>query len=199
MSDHYRSRLEGFEAPTAGAKHDMSPVQVVQLIDRSGLVTGSRDSQLAHRQGDLHEAFSVAIFDSRGRMLLQRRSPEKIRFPSLWTNACCSHTRAGVPILDGARERLVDEMGFQVPLLKVASFVYRARDEASGLIEHEFDHVLVGRFDGDPVPDPREASEARWMGWSSLLRDLAANPKAYTPWFPRVVEALETAVTSSSP
>jgi hypothetical protein len=45
---------------------------------------------------------------------------------------------------------------------------------------------------------PRDASEARWIGWGSLLRDLAANPKAYTPWFPRVVKTFEKVATSIS-
>ncbi len=42
-------------------------------------------------KGVLHRAFSVFLFDSEGRLLLQQRSPEKITFPEHWTNTCCSH------------------------------------------------------------------------------------------------------------
>ncbi len=39
----------------------------------------------------LHRAFSVFLFDDEGRLLLQKRSPEKITYPSFWANTCCSH------------------------------------------------------------------------------------------------------------
>jgi isopentenyl-diphosphate delta-isomerase len=40
----------------------------------------------------LHRAFSVFLFHpSTGKLLLQRRAIEKITFPGMWTNTCCSH------------------------------------------------------------------------------------------------------------
>lgn len=43
-------------------------------------------------KGLLHRAFSVFLFrPSDGRLLLQKRADEKITFPSMWTNTCCSH------------------------------------------------------------------------------------------------------------
>lgn len=42
-------------------------------------------------QGMLHRAFSVFLFNSKGELLLQQRSDEKITFPGYWTNTCCSH------------------------------------------------------------------------------------------------------------
>lgn len=46
--------------------------------------------------GLLHRAFSVFLFDSQNRLLLQQRASEKITFPDMWTNTCCSHP-LGVP------------------------------------------------------------------------------------------------------
>lgn len=46
--------------------------------------------------GLLHRAFSVFLFDSKNRLLLQQRASEKITFPDLWTNTCCSHP-LGIP------------------------------------------------------------------------------------------------------
>ena len=42
-------------------------------------------------KGLLHRAFSVFLFDSENRLLLQQRASEKITFPNMWTNTCCSH------------------------------------------------------------------------------------------------------------
>lgn len=42
-------------------------------------------------KGLLHRAFSCFLFNSEGELLLQQRASEKITFPDLWTNTCCSH------------------------------------------------------------------------------------------------------------
>ena len=52
-------------------------------------------------EGLLHRAFSVFLFDSKNRLLLQQRASEKITFPDMWTNTCCSHP-LGVPGETGA-------------------------------------------------------------------------------------------------
>ena len=59
-------------------------------------------------KGLLHRAFSAFVFrPSDGKLLLQRRAPEKITFPSMWTNTCCSH-----PLDDFVEERNEeDQMG----------------------------------------------------------------------------------------
>ncbi|EER06087.1 prokaryotic dna topoisomerase, putative [Perkinsus marinus ATCC 50983] len=39
-----------------------------------------------------HRAFSVLLFEkSTGSMLIQKRAANKITYPSMWANACCSH------------------------------------------------------------------------------------------------------------
>lgn len=42
-------------------------------------------------RGILHRAFSVFLFNSQKDLLLTRRSLDKITFPGVWTNTCCSH------------------------------------------------------------------------------------------------------------
>jgi len=78
--------------------------------------------------------------------------------------------------------RLVEEMGLRVPLGDVGTFLYRAEDPASGLVEHELDHVLVGGHDGDPTPDPAEVDGWRWVSIDALAADVTARPERYTPW-----------------
>lgn len=52
-------------------------------------------------KGLLHRAFSVFLFNSRNELLLQQRATEKITFPDMWTNTCCSHP-LGIPGEGGA-------------------------------------------------------------------------------------------------
>ena len=71
------------------------------LVDEGDVVTGHANKYTSHRflpaqpRGLLHRAFSVFLFDPRGRLLLQQRASSKITFPSVWTNTCCSHQLHG--------------------------------------------------------------------------------------------------------
>src|SRR5947208_8010195 len=99
------------------APADLMPADQVILVDESDQPIGTAPKLAAHQDGGrLHRAFSVFIFDSAGRMLLQRRAPSKYHFGGLWTNACCSHPRVGQTLNESARARLLHEFGFETSL-----------------------------------------------------------------------------------
>ena len=152
-------------------------------------MVGSADKLEAHRApGMLHVAFSVVVLDRHGGVLLQRRAATKHHFRGLWSNTCCSHPRPGESVVAAGERRLAEEMGFTTSLVKVGTFTYRATDPDSGLVEHEMDHVLVGRHEGEPHPDPAEVSEWRRTDLGTLIADVAARPGRYTPWLAQVLE-----------
>ena len=68
-------------------------------------------------------------------------------------------------------------------LRRVFGFVYRA-ELAGGLVEHEYDHVLVGRYAGTPSPNPAEVADWRWAAPPRVGRALQRRPSAFTAWFP---------------
>src|SRR5439155_10039933 len=119
------------------------------------------------------------------------------RFGGLWTNTCCGHPRPEEAVLTAAQRRLREEMGIGVVLEEAARFAYRATDAVSGLTEHEYDHVLVGRFDGSSDPDSQEVADWKWVGMEALRLDLGADPSSYSPWLPPALEALDQRSRSS--
>lgn len=154
----------------------------VILVTDDDAPVGVRRKQDAHVAGLLHRAFSVFVFDSSDRLLLQRRSLSKYHSGGLWSNTCCSHPRPGESTRAAAHRRLFEEMGFECPLRTAFSFVYRA-DVGDGLMEHEYDHVFTGRFDGEPAPDFDEVDDWRWIPVPALERELAETPGRFTFWF----------------
>ena len=151
------------------------------------LLVDDTDSQLdpaerleAHRRGLLHRAASVFVFNGAGELLLQRRASSKAAFSGKWANTCCTHARPGEAIVETGERRLREEMGLEVALTHVGSFIYVARDPVSRLIEHEFDHVLVGVTDVEPILDLAEADETRWVDLDVLRRSV--DDPEYAPW-----------------
>jgi isopentenyl-diphosphate Delta-isomerase len=154
----------------------------VILVDRDDTAIGVEHKQAAHIEGSLHRAFSIFVFDRAGRMLLQRRALSKYHSGGLWSNTCCSHPRPGESTAAAAQRRLFEEMGFHCPLETAFSFVYRAA-VGDGLVEHEYDHVFIGEFDGDPAPEPAEVDAWRWVEPAALRREMRQRPGDFTYWF----------------
>jgi isopentenyl-diphosphate delta-isomerase len=159
---------------------------LVELVDEVGRARGSSTVEQAHAApGQLHRAFSVLLQDQAGRFLLQRRAAAKTRFPLRWANACCGHPAPGEAVVDAGARRLAEEIGLTgVPLAEVGVYLYRAADPATGRVEHEYDHVLLGRVAAEPVlePDPTEVAEVRWIAAGDLFAAAGAEPEAYAPW-----------------
>jgi isopentenyl-diphosphate delta-isomerase len=160
---------------------------LVVLVDAHDAEIGVAPKLQAHRDGRLHRAVSVVLFDDTVRVLLQRRASGKYHSGGLWSNTCCGHPRPGESVIDTARRRLRDELGIEgVELMRVSEFVYFAR-LGGGLVEHELDHVAIGHWAGPVMPDSSEVSETRWIEPRALFVELAARRDAYTAWTDRVV------------
>ena len=151
----------------------------VILVNEHDDMVGVMEKMEAHRQGLLHRAFSIFIFNSKGEMLLQQRAISKYHSGGLWTNACCSHPMPGEKTIDAAQRRLKEELGFETPVEKIFDFVYKAEFD-NGLIEHEFDHVFAGEYDGQLSINPDEVNEFCYKELSEIKNTLQTHPQKYT-------------------
>jgi isopentenyl-diphosphate delta-isomerase len=154
----------------------------VVLVNENDEAIGVEEKLKAHLLGALHRAFSVFIFNSDGQLLLQKRASTKYHSRGLWSNTCCGHPRPGESTERASRRRLYEEMGFDCEVREVFDFIYHAELD-NGLFEHEYDHVLVGRFDGEPNPSRYEVDDWKWVGLPELRLDVQQNPDAFTYWF----------------
>ena len=164
----------------------MSPEHVI-LVDLTGREIGTAEKMQAHREGKLHRAFSIFVFNALDEVLLQKRAETKYHSGGLWTNTCCSHPRPGENHRYAAKRRLHEEMGFQCELRELFSFIYHVK-LSNDLFEHELDRVFVGRYDGQPTPNPDEVDDWKWMNIGGLKRDVQENPQNYTYWFKLVLD-----------
>ena len=160
--------------------------QKVILVDKNDNEVGVEEKLQAHKQGKLHRAFSIFVFNKKGELMLQNRAEDKYHSGGLWSNTCCSHPVLGESLLEFAHRRLKEEMGFDCALREVFSFVYKKEFE-NGLTEHEYDHVLFGAFDGEPQLNPEEASDWKWMPLLALKEDINIHPARYTYWLKEIL------------
>eukprot|EP01041_Mallomonas_annulata_P003323 gene3323-6577_t len=193
------------------------------VIDENDNVIGHQSKLETHifneanPRGILHRAFSVFLFNSEGKLLLQQRAAEKITFPNVWTNTCCSHPLYGfVPselddaslgkdgMAAGAKaaavRKLKHELGIESDDVQVEDFKfltrlhYWAADIATHGVnspwgEHEMDYILFIKVDVDCVPHPEEVKAIKYVTLPELQSMMDPNSGLlWSPWFRIIAE-----------
>ena len=170
------------------------------LVDPKDRKIGEIDKLKAHQYAMLHRAFSIVIFRKRKgkiELLLQQRHWDKYHGGGLWSNTCCSHPYPGVTLKSCAIKRLKEEMGIEAMLKKIGKFHYVTHFE-NGLYENEIDHVFIGIYEDDEILiNKKEVAQYKWQQLDLLKKDLAKNPKKYTPWLKSLLELVSPVLSNS--
>jgi isopentenyl-diphosphate delta-isomerase len=172
------------DSQSAAVKHDVVSSESEELI-----LVNERDEEVGHLskaachdgEGILHRAFSVFVFDSAGRLLLQQRSAQKRLWPLYWSNSCCSHPRRGESMAEASVRRLHQELHLNCELEFIYKFIYQAPYGEMGA-EHEFCWVYTGRTDEPATVNANEIADYRYVTPEQLDAEIAATPDRFTPW-----------------
>ncbi|KAH7910941.1 NUDIX hydrolase domain-like protein [Hygrophoropsis aurantiaca] len=174
------------------------------LVDEEDKAIGAMDKKTCHlmeniNKGLLHRAFSAFVFrPADGKLLLQQRATEKITFPDMWTNTCCSH-----PLNDFEREKIEkDQLGVRVAASRklehelgippsqtpIDDFQYLTRIHylapSNGMWgEHEIDYILFLTADVTVTPNVNEIRDHKWVDKAELQSMFDNSANSFTPWF----------------
>ncbi len=155
-------------------------MKILKVDEKDNRIGGIQKLK-AHQEGVLHRAFSVFVLNDQGEMLLQKRADQKYHGGGLWSNTCCSHPTQDNQLKKQAEDRLEEEMGFTTKIGKIGTVKYKL--QVGKLVEHEYDHLFIGTYNGNVDPNPEEVSDHKWMALPDIEKDLKDNPGKYTPWF----------------
>jgi isopentenyl-diphosphate delta-isomerase len=165
----------------------------IVLVDKRDRVIGLKEKFEAHKiPVPLHRAISIVIFNKdKSQILITKRAKTKPTWPSVWSNAVCTHPYPDESYLKASKRRLYEELGFKTSLKEAFSFIYQAKMADGIWGENELDHTFVGKYEGRVIPNPSEVDGYEWIKTSDLKKDIEKNPKKYTPWFKIIMEKLE--------
>jgi len=160
-----------------------TPDDLLILVDNNDNITGYETKSKCHEgNGLLHLAFSIFIFNSKGELLLQKRSAKKPLWPLYWSNSVCSHPRKGENDMAAAHRRLLEEIRIDTPLEFKFKFQYQATYKNIGS-ENELCSVYTGISDLAIQPNPDEIAEFRYIDPEQLNHEIETAPETFTPWF----------------
>lgn len=170
-------------------------MEKVILVNELDQELGVQEKLATHLEGALHRAVSVFLFNDKKELLIQQRAFSKYHSGGLWSNTCCGHPRPGESTLQAALRRLHEEMGIRASLEKIFDFIYRVELDKE-LIEHEFDHVFTGKFEGVVRLNAEEVHAYRWISVPELEKSFLEKPQEFTFWFklawPKVAKCFST-------
>lgn len=186
------------------------------VLDYNDKPLGAGTKKLCHlmdniNQGLLHRAFSVFLFNENDELLLQQRADEKITFPNMWTNTCCSHPLAVKSELGNdnsadinelssaingakiaAQRKLFHELGIPTSEIDINAFNFLTRihyksasgDENSKWGEHEIDYILVIKTKNVTIDaNLNEVRDYKYVNKDQLKSMFNDSDLVFTPWF----------------
>lgn len=187
------------------SKLDSSQLEMMKemclVVDENDKVIDSVSKIDCHRgKGIRHRAFSVLIFDSEDRLLMQQRSIEKITFPGIWANSCCSHpldveNENGDEIegvIHASKRKMFQELGIPEEISSSWDYNHIGRFEYScrwddEWIEHEIDHILIVRASPELSINENEIMDTRWLTHEEINQMLEGENEwknsIIAPWF----------------
>ena len=169
----------------------MQNEELVVLVDESNQVLGTMPKADVHgAETPLHRGFSLFLFNQKGELLLQERSPSKKTWPLVWSNSVCGHPALDESNIDAAQRRLSHELGMSATHLEEVS-PYRYKIVRDGVMENEICPILVGFTRDVPKPNPEEVEAVRWTQWSEFLEEIKAKPGSYSEWCEEEARILE--------
>ena len=179
---------------------------VIQVSERDHVIGPVSKLEAHQTAGTFHRAFSVLLFNTKGEMLLQQRSADKVTFPNVWANACCSHPLHSPEELDesnamgvkrAAVRKLEQELGIDPATISTDQMTFMTKMRYAARMNHEWierelDHIIMMCADVEVNPNPNEVANTMWVSheeMEAMLLEERPAEQAISPWF-RCIAAL---------
>jgi isopentenyl-diphosphate delta-isomerase len=162
------------------------------LVDEKDNIVGYDGKGNCHqKEGLLHRAFSIFIFNNQAQLLIQKRSKNKLLWPLYWSNSVCGHPRRDEDYENAIMRRLKEELGIVTQLHRLFHFKYHEVFNNIGS-ENELCSVFIGKTGKEIQPNREEIDEWKYVTISELNEDILKYSHLYTPWFKIEWELMKT-------
>ncbi|NUN93327.1 MAG: ribosomal RNA small subunit methyltransferase A [Verrucomicrobiae bacterium] len=154
-----------------------SAEELFDIVDDQDRVVGRAPRRRVHAEQLRHRAIHLFVWNARGQILLQRRSPLKDLAPNAWDSSAAGHLASGEGYEACARREVLEELGARLSLSPLRKF---APVEALG-----WEHVQLyeARAEGPFRFSAAEISELRWWNPTEVDAAIARHPDDFAPSF----------------
>ena len=161
--------------------------EILEVVDRDDRVIGLERRGVIHARGLMHRSAQVLLFNSSGKLFLQKRSMHKDEFPGLWDSSAAGHLAPGESYHQCAVRELEEELGIRFSGKLTKLFKIQASRETG------FEHCTVFKcVSGSPLTlQPEEVDVGKWLDTKEMDHWVAKSPSRLTPAIRRIWQKLK--------
>jgi len=154
-------------------------IEWFDIVDENGNVTGKATRPQCHNGSKLlHPVVHVHVFNSKGKLLLQKRKLTKDIQPGKWDTSVGGHIQSGEALEDAIQREVLEEIGITVDLTRlrpIGRYVFESE------IEREYVYSYAYTHDGPFRIQEEEIDEVRFLSKAEI--DAMINAGETTPNF----------------
>lgn len=154
--------------------------EYLDIYDEQDNHLGTKERKLVHADGDWHHVINAWIYNSKGEILLQKRSDTKRKFPGYWDLSVGGHVSVGEDWELGLEREVAEEIGLDIPAQDF-DFIeeYHDKFEGFGMLDYEIVRVYTYCSDWEITQFTPQLEEVQELEWVTLdnLREIIANQK----------------------
>ncbi|MGD2272028.1 MAG: NUDIX hydrolase YfcD [Desulfobacterales bacterium] len=148
--------------------------EIVAIVDENNHLIGSAPRSEMRAKGLPHRAAYILVFNSNGRLYVQKRTPSKDIYPGYYDVAAGGVVAAGEAYEESARRELEEEMGIRdVSLTHLFDFFHR--DAGNRVWGRAYSCV----YDGDIILQQEEVESGSFRDLEAVLE--SSRYESYTP------------------
>lgn len=163
----------------------------ITFVNKDDNVIGSGTKEQAWKNGDIHRIARLFVFNSKGELLIQKRSIHLQNLPGKWDQSAAGHVDEGEDYLEAAKRELMEEVGIGNIELKEVGKFYQDEIDEDGKVKKRFNMLYETKYDGEVNFDENEVSEIKWIQMGELKQWISEKPKDLTQGFIDSVELYE--------
>jgi isopentenyl-diphosphate delta-isomerase type 1 len=153
--------------------------EIFDIVNDDDVVIGRETRRLVHQLGYKHRAVHVLVFNSHGKVFLQKRSMTKDTFPGAWDSSASGHLDAGEEYDHCAIRELREEIGLHLSQPPQRLFKIAACKETG----QEFVWVYRLESDGPFELHPEEIERGDWFSPQEIRAWIADKPVEFAGAF----------------
>lgn len=155
-------------------------MEMMEMFNNKRVPLGKEMERYKHTEGEYSQGAHVWILNSKGELLIQKRTPTKRLYPNLWS-ITSGGTDSGEKTIDTVYREVKEELGITVKPEEVELMMSYKRN-------HDFVDVYLVRKDielKDIVMQPEEVADVKWVTKDELEKMIKEEqtPKSLEMYF----------------
>lgn len=154
----------------------------VIIVDENNNPIGISTRKEAQAKGLWHRIVAVYVFNSKGELFIQKRSPYVDSSPNLWDHSAAGHMDEGEESENAALRELSEELGIKEEQLQQIA-LYKSSWTIENKILNRFWYLYKTIYDGEIKLQKEEVADGKFVTIDWLKKDFVEHPEIYSKGF----------------